>query len=661
MLQKPIITDWTAGELSDLMSGRVELEIYNKGCSILENWLTLRQGCITTRPGSKYLQTAKGPAVLIPFIVNDITSYILEVGPLYIRVLDGQDQYLMQGESPMEIVTPYATIQHIRELQIAQDGNTIYLAHQSYRPSALTLGADGLTWTFGAIPISGNEGQLPFAPLGTGSDAGNWPGAVAIFGGRLFFGGSPNEPQTIWASETFDYTSFKYFDTVSVTTEEVRDSNWTFQGTVVTGDPVISGVSAEAIAKLKAGDTIEGTCFPNGTKVLSLGSSSVVATNNSTQTGAKTITMKWPNPDEPDYQDVTTTRDLVTDSSAMKFKLGSDQLERIQWMASGKDLVIGGSTSEFIIPAGVTALSPRAIQQTRHGSARLQGRMFKDAVVFVQGGGRNILDYPYYNEQGAYQAADLSFHAEGVLGTGIVGMDFVQTPQPMLVCVRSDGQLAVLVYDKAYQVQAWSRFVTNGFYESVAVVPDSSGRDVIYALVRRGAVRTIEKLDTLRTNSYSLDCWSSFASSAPLTGLTRFANGTTVKVVSGATESSGTITNGAVVGATVQAGHTVYVGLGFNCIMRTNRIATKSEAGPGYDNSRRVVAVNVRFINSYPVTAAYSLSDTGDEAVFEANPFTGMVKIPYNGDWDTDGWVTIKQTRPRPATILSMIPEVDAT
>lgn len=660
MLQKPIITDWTAGELSELMAWRIELELYNKGCSVLENWLVLRQGCITTRPGSKYIVTAKGQAILLPFIINDITSYMLEVGPLYIRVLDGNDEYLMQGDAPMEIVTPYATLQHVRELHVAQDGNTLYFAHQSYRPSKLELSLDGITWAFSTIPVTGNAGLVPFQPLGEGEDLGNWPGSVAIFGGRLFFGGTPNEPQTVWASEVFDYSSFKYFETVAVTTQEVRDSNWTFEAVVTAGSGSVTGVSDSAMEKLKVGDTIEGGAFPDGTKIATIGTNAFTAANNATSTGLVTLTMKWPNPDEPDYQNVTTARDLITDSSAMKFKLGSDQLERIQWMASGKDLVVGGSTSEFIIPSGVTALAPRAVQQTRHGSSRVQGRMFKDAVVFVQGGGKNVLDYPYYNEQGAYQAADLSFHAEGVLGPGIISMDFAQTPQPMLFCVRSDGELSVLVYDKVYQVMAWSRFVTSGFYESVAVGQAPDGRDVVYAIVRRGAIRTIEKLDPVRTLAYSLDCWKSFASGAPLTGLTMFANGTTVKVVSGDIESSGTITDGEVVGATVKPGHTVYVGLGYDCIMRTNRITTQSQYGVGQGNIRRVSAVNVRFLNSYPVRAVFSEELDGDEALFEALPFTGMVKIPYNGDWDTDGWVTIKQSRPRPATILSMIPEVDA-
>ncbi len=88
-----IKTSFNAGEFSQSIYGRTDLEKYNNGCITMKNFIPIPQGGATRRPGFEYIADAKndGDKVrLIPFQFSDEQSYILEVGTDYIR-------YFMDG------------------------------------------------------------------------------------------------------------------------------------------------------------------------------------------------------------------------------------------------------------------------------------------------------------------------------------------------------------------------------------------------------------------------------------------------------------------------------------------------------------------------------------------------------------------------------------
>ncbi|MBW2623128.1 MAG: hypothetical protein JRD68_09505, partial [Deltaproteobacteria bacterium] len=83
-----VITNFTAGEISEKMAGRVDFGKYYSGCRTLENMLVLPQGGATRRPGTVYAASVKDPnrrTRLIPFEFSDEQAYMLEFGDQYIR------------------------------------------------------------------------------------------------------------------------------------------------------------------------------------------------------------------------------------------------------------------------------------------------------------------------------------------------------------------------------------------------------------------------------------------------------------------------------------------------------------------------------------------------------------------------------------------------
>lgn len=289
--------------------------------------------------------------------------------------------------------------------------------------------------------------------------------------------------------------------------------------------------------------------------------------------------------------------------------------------------------------------------------------MVNDAIVFVQRDGRRLLEYYYLNDEGAYKSPDLTYFADHILGTGVAQWDFMQTPQSMLMFVRKDGVLAALVYDKLYGVSAWSRLITaaGGLYESVAVVPDATGRDVAYFLVNRGGVRCLEKMDQIRGSGYSLDCYSVHQKSATISGLDRFADGSVVSVVYGDEVYTATVNGGQITApAEIPDGEDIGVGWAYTCTLRLLRPVVQTQEGPSVGKPCRVNKVTILFDSSYPVKVGYSETDDYLETSrFDSVPFSGPVPVDVDGEWEGNGWVAVVQDQPLPATILAMLPEVD--
>ncbi len=83
---------WNAGELSQYMDGRTDLNKYYNGASKLINALVLPHGGFTKRPGTIYKATAPGRANVTPFEFSVGDELILEWTNLLLRFYKDQDQ-----------------------------------------------------------------------------------------------------------------------------------------------------------------------------------------------------------------------------------------------------------------------------------------------------------------------------------------------------------------------------------------------------------------------------------------------------------------------------------------------------------------------------------------------------------------------------------------
>lgn len=218
-MQNVLLTDFTAGEISPKLSGRVDLALYRKGCSHLENFQPMTQGGTRRRPGTQFVAdiTSRGDVRLISFVVDETNYFLIELSNLKMRIW--QDDELVEVESGVtEIDTPYTTSQ-LPDIHHTQSYDRIIFTHQSHPIKQLVYTGGAFTW--GSMSITGRSGQtLPFG------STGNYPKTCAIMLGRLWLASTTNQPATIWASrpyEEFGHGDFTDYKVVTTDTIEYTD------------------------------------------------------------------------------------------------------------------------------------------------------------------------------------------------------------------------------------------------------------------------------------------------------------------------------------------------------------------------------------------------------------------------------------------------------
>lgn len=125
-----IHTNFTAGELSPRMVGRVDVARYNNGAKTLENVLVLIHGGAMRRPGKLFVAPARYAAKqsrLIPYVFSVDQAYQLEFGEGYVRFFD--DDGAVITETPV-VVSGVTQANPAAVTAVAHGyatGNTVYL------------------------------------------------------------------------------------------------------------------------------------------------------------------------------------------------------------------------------------------------------------------------------------------------------------------------------------------------------------------------------------------------------------------------------------------------------------------------------------------------------------------------------------------------------
>lgn len=189
---------------------------------------------------------------------------------------------------------------------------------------------------------------------------------------------------------------------------------------------------------------------------------------------------------------------------AITFTLAASEANRVNWLYSQADLLVGTSGDEWTIGSADTAQSlsatnVQAQRQSSYGSKYMKAALVNDVLLFVQRNGRKVRELVYELNKDGWIAPDLTLLAEHITKTEIVDLAYQQQPDAILWCVRGDGQLLGMTYERDQKVVGWHRHVTDGTIESVATIYGISTEDEVWVAVNRvvdGAVkRSIERFN----------------------------------------------------------------------------------------------------------------------------------------------------------------------
>ncbi len=204
-----------------------------------------------------------------------------------------------------------------------------------------------------------------------------------------------------------------------------------------------------------------------------------------------------------DYEDFAVP-DPVTDISPITVTLAGSRQDRIEWSREVEELLML-ATSDGIASVGGTdteILSITNIRQRTHAAfgaaAGIQPVRVGTVLLFIGTKGRSLHELVYSAQANGYDAPAVSVLADHFYQSGVVDMDFAQSPNDSIYMANGDGDIIALTYEREQKVVGHSLFeFGGGEVLSLTVVPENN-RDALYMVMRRtidGTVRHyIERL-----------------------------------------------------------------------------------------------------------------------------------------------------------------------
>jgi hypothetical protein len=378
----------------------------------------------------------------------------------------------------------------------------------------------------------------------------------------------------------------------------------------------------------------------------------------------------------------------TADDDAVNFTLvGTGQQNRIRWILSKDVLIIGTVGGEHLLGASKNdeALTPtnvRARLQTTHGSENIAAIPINQAVIFAQRGGKKIRELLYDFNSDSYKADDLTIFANHILGLtssdGIVDWAYQRTPEPMLWCIRNDGEMAVMSYERDQKVFAWSRYVTvdstgDSDFESVAVIYGGTrAEDEVWVTVKRtinsGTVRYVERFKPRNWGSddedaFFVDSGATYdsTSTTAMTGATHLAGETVAIYADGAKQTPKTVAGNGTFTLETAASKVQY-GLAYTSTFKPMKL---NISNLGLATTKKITRGVLSFYKTIRGEWGSDV-DKLDPIIYrragvttdEFPMFTGDIEMPFRSGYSRGGDIIIRQADPLPMTILALTLDV---
>ena len=149
-----------------------------------------------------------------------------------------------------------------------------------------------------------------------------------------------------------------------------------------------------------------------------------------------------------------------------------------------------------------------------------------------------------------------------------------------------------------------------------------------------------------------------------VSGLTHLEGQTVSVLADGSTHPTKVVSSGSV--SLDRPSKKVKVGLKFDSVLQTMRIDAGSQNGTSQGKTKRIYEVTVRLFETVGVEVGPELNNM-ERIPFRTSanpmdqgipPFTGDKEVEFRGNYDTDGFIFVRQTQPLPLTILSLYPRL---
>ena len=640
-LLRQFYTNFTSGELTPLLSSRLDSDAYKNGAKTLRNFRLRAQGGITRRPGCRYLQTLSNTSYQMEsYIYDEDESYILLFSNGQLDIVD-----TLSLSSITQTITscPWASAQ-IGEIKVAQSGDTMIIVHPDFVMQKLTrTSASNFTLAAYVFDTSNNFIHQPYykfvdpavtlTPQSASAGSQNITASTSIFSAD-------------WVGEEIEFT-------------DSNDVVHHIEITAYTSGTVVVGTFDTAPHNTDSRDTWKEQVF-------------------STRHGyARSVTFHdqrlifGGSRDLPNHMFFSKVGEYFNfdvgsgfDDESIQIQIAENQVSEIKSMESFRHLAVFTSEQELYCPTIENRpLTPSTIsvkKQTSFGSGEVNPVEFDGAIVFLTKTKGAIREFIFSDISQAYNSDSITILSQHLIGTPIdicAQREASDQVESYLYSVNTDGNIAVFTSIRKEKLQGWSLYETQGSFKNIVNVNRR-----VYVISEReinsSTLTTLELLD----NNYHLD--SAFKD----TDVTAKTNwqiahlpNTLVHVKSGnyslgsyTTDGTGNLTLNSAVDE-------VEIGINYTPTLTTLPPEFQLQDGISFGQKRRIVRAVLDLNETLDVKAKGTRVIIRRVTSNFANPpdaITARKEIYFLG-WSNDGTVTVTQDEPLPIGLNGIMLEVE--
>lgn len=502
---------FAGGEIAPSLHARSDQSKYQTGLRRCQNFIVMRHGGVSNRPGTKFIASVKDSTKqvrLIKFIFNAEQTYVLEFGNLYIRFIKNGVQLTSSGV-PYEISSPYLEAD-LRSIQYVQSGDVITLVHPNYEPRTLSRTGD-TTWILALA-----KGQYGYgANFGPPSISTVTTQATATSTNMPVSENYVTYVVTGVKKDTYEESLPSAASTVNTFDSNI---NWRRNTVVINALLLQSGIVGEFnVYKNSTGvygylgtvawDGVtsvvrfidDGSVKPDTQRTPPQTRSLFASTNNYPSTVSyyqqRAVFASTISEPEKVWMSRTgnfknfTIRSPLQDDDAVTFTIAGRQVNEVRHLIEVGQMLILTSGGEWRMQGDSDGvIRPSAInlkQEGYSGAAKITPIVIGNNALYVQARGNIVRDLRYDLQSDGYNGRDLTVFAAHLFdGYQLTAWDYAQIPHSIVWVVRSDGVLLGLTYLREHDVWGWHRHDTDGAYEDVVCIPEGT-EDGIYVVVRR--------------------------------------------------------------------------------------------------------------------------------------------------------------------------------
>ncbi len=640
-LLRQFYTNFTAGELSPLLSSRIDSNAYKNGVKKLRNFRVLSQGGIRRRGGLRYLQELSDiPYQTEPYVYDEDEAYIVLFSNARVDIVDITDP-----TNIADSITgcPWTTAM-IGQLRVAQSGDTMIVVHPDMPMQTLKRTAVD-TFARAVYEFDSSDGfihqpyykfaapDVTLDPASTTTNNQTITASAAIFsadwvGEEIEFidaNGAVHHIEVIAYLSTTTITG--KFDTAphngtarTTWSEQVFSARHGYARSVVFHDQrLVFGGSRDLPNHMffsKAGQFFN---FDVGTGL---------------------------------------------DDESIQVQIAENQVSEIKSLASFRHLSIFSSEQELYVPTTENKpLTPATIaikKQTSYGSGAVSPVEFDGALVFLTKSKGAVREFVFSDLSQAYNSDALTLLSSHLIGTPtqlVSQREATDQVEAYLYLVNSEGKMPVFMSIRKEQLQGWGEYSTVGNFKNAVVV----NRRVYCVCERTINGSTFTSLEIM-DNDYHVDCSQKYTSGSPTKNWTIAHLPNTEVVVKSDNYSMGTYTTDSSGNLTLTEEVTsVEIGLNFTPELTTLPPEFQLPDGISVGQKRRIVRAVLDLNETLNVKTRGTtllIRRVTDDFSLQPVPITTRKEVYLLG-WSSEGTVTITQDQPLPLTINGVLLEVE--